>query len=540
MQAHEETSSRAISRVNQTLLDRAEEIDLHVKGIEAKTDANALRLASHEETSSRAISRVNQTLLDRAEEIDLHVKGIEAKTDASALRLASYEETSARAIANVSHTLFQLQGKLDTLSTGLVYPIGTVTHDGQCMEPVPGSDMIGRFVDPRTMNIGRSAVELSCQDGKKYRNPFDEHGSSEIEYDLPDPIATVTHHAETDASASVNTFQNVDQKRQAVASEKGFNIGFMGILSVGVSEATQRMTGFFRDARSRVYEVVRRFGSFEAILKGNLDQYLVPEVKDALNALPRAYGVEHRQKFIDFFNRYGPFFVDQVWNGGKITATVVLSSATEIEAENSASATVSGIKASVGDWAVGFGSGGADASSSFAATIRSKSSSHIQVVGGDHANPSAFDVRAWTSDDYERWSQTVRRSPKPIHYRVRSAAELTNDPELKAALRAAISDIFGDMADDVSKYEELTQSYYSLREQVNGLAIPSGGRRSVTFDRCEWVTPIHRGQQCGGTDKPTCCEGDGVVANFHSQHHSAYLHWFMKVQCCYNPHVDVR
>ena len=282
----------------------AEETVLHVKGIETKTDANALRLASHEETSSRAISRVNQTLLDRAEEIDLHVKGIEAKTDASALRLASYEETSARAIANVSHTLFQLQGKLDTLSTGLVYPIGTVTHDGQCMEPVPGSDMIGRFVDPRTMNIGRSAVELSCQDGKKYRNPFDEHGSSEIEYDLPDPIATVTHHAETDASASVNTFQNVDQKRQAVASEKGFNIGFMGILSVGVSEATQRMTGFFRDARSRVYEVVRRFGSFEAIPKGNPNQYLVPEVKYALNALPRAYFAEHSKKFIDVFNPY--------------------------------------------------------------------------------------------------------------------------------------------------------------------------------------------------------------------------------------------
>ena len=38
----------ALSRVNQTLLDRAEETVLHVKGIETKTDANALKLASHE------------------------------------------------------------------------------------------------------------------------------------------------------------------------------------------------------------------------------------------------------------------------------------------------------------------------------------------------------------------------------------------------------------------------------------------------------------------------------------------------------------
>jgi len=115
----------------------------------------------------------------------------------------------------------------------------------------------------------------------------------------------------------------------------------MGILSVGVCEEIQRMTGFFRDARSRVYEVVRRFGSFEAIPKGNPNQYLVPEVKYALNALPRAYFAEHSKKFIDVFNPYDPFFVDQVWNGGKLTATVVLSSASEIEAENSASATVS-------------------------------------------------------------------------------------------------------------------------------------------------------------------------------------------------------
>jgi len=50
---------------------------------------------------------------------------------------------------------------------------------------------MGRFIDPRTMNVGHSAVELTCQDGKKYKNPFDEHGSSEMKYDLPDPFCLV-------------------------------------------------------------------------------------------------------------------------------------------------------------------------------------------------------------------------------------------------------------------------------------------------------------------------------------------------------------
>ena len=83
--------------------------------------------------------------------------------------------------------------------------------------------------------------------------------------------------------------------------------------------------------------------------------------------------------------------------------------------------------------------------------------------------------------------QSVRQSPKLIHYRVRSAAELTNEPALKEAISAVISDIYGDSMDDAEMFQQLTQTYYSLKVQVDGLAIPSGGVRSVSYSECHYV-----------------------------------------------------
>lgn len=190
------------------------------------------------------------------------------------------------------------------------------------------------------------------------------------------------------------------------------------------------MTGIFSHQNSRLYELQRRFGSFEAILKGNLEPHLTQEVKDALSVLPRTFSEQTKQFFKDFFDRYGPFIIDQVYNGGTIKATVALSEGASVEAENSASATYLGIRASLGMWAVGFGSGAGGGDSSLSAEIAKKAISEIVVQGGDHTDPLAFSVMTWTADDYERWMQSVRQSPKLIHYRVRSAAELTNEPEL--------------------------------------------------------------------------------------------------------------
>ena len=75
-----------------------------------------------------------------------------------------------------------------------------------------------------------------------------------------------------------------------------------------------------------------------------------------------------------------------------------------------------------------------------------------------------------------------------------NAAELKNVPELKRAIRDAISEIYGDAADDAEMLQQLTQTYYSLRDQVNGLAIPSKGARSVSYSNCRWVqvAPLRR------------------------------------------------
>ena len=85
------------------------------------------------------------------------------------------------------------------------------------------------------------------------------------------------------------------------------------------------MNGWMDSESSRMYVVERRFGSFEAILRGVLEPYLTEEVKQALMALPRAFSIDTKLAFKDFFDRYGPFFIDQVYNGGTIKATVVLS-----------------------------------------------------------------------------------------------------------------------------------------------------------------------------------------------------------------------
>ena len=70
-----------------------------------------------------------------------------------------------------------------------------------------------------------------------------------------------------------------------------------------------------------------------------------------------------------------------------------------------------------------------------------------------------------------------------------NAAELKNVPELKRAIRDAISEIYGDAADDAEMFQQLTQTYYSLRDQV-----PSKGKRSVSYSNCRWVqvAPLRR------------------------------------------------
>jgi len=489
----DEAREPAHTLLKQTLLKQTllkADIDANnasIDGLKADIDANNASIEMSTEGVHRNNATIHQHILEHsaheaftARELGQHRQAIDA--NAAAIESAPWQEEIKSAEMRSSANLLKLESQLNKNLTKVLTAILVQRAAGECKNPLPGSDTIGAFIDPRSMNPGRTAIDRRCQGGKTYKNPF----GADITYDVPDAIDMVTHHAETDATASVRAFSTLDQWKRARISSSGFSIGIGGFLSLGSSEKTQKVSGYFTSENSRLYEVERRFGSFEAILKGDLEPYLTQEVKDALSALPRTYA-ENKQAYKDFFERYGPFFIDQVYNGGTIKATVVLSAGASVEAQNTASATYSGVRASVGGWAVGFGSGGGGGDSSLTATIREQSSSEIQVLGGDHTDPVAFDVMTWTSEDYERWMQSVRQSPKLIHYRVRSAAELTNEPALKEAIRAAISDVYGDRADDAEMFQQLTQTYHSLNDQVDGLAIPSQGSWSVSYFNCHFV-----------------------------------------------------
>jgi hypothetical protein len=114
-----------------------------------------------------------------------------------------------------------------------------------------------------------------------------------------------------------------------------------------------------------------------------------------------------------------------------------------------------------------------------------------------------------------------------------SAAELI-DTTMNENFQALNGQVDG-FATDI---QQVNDAYETLSSQVDGLAIPSG-RYNIVYENCVWIIPVKSGQNCGGQGEPNCCGEGGVVTNFRSQHHSAYLHWFIEIECCYDPHVDV-
>ena len=271
---------------------------------------------------------------------------------------------------------------------------------------------------------------------------------------------------------------------------------------------------------SRLYEMERRFGSIEAILKGDLGPYLAQDVKDAMSALPRTYSDQTQQAFKDFFETYGPFYIDQVCSGGMIKAQVVLSDGATVEADHGTSATHSAVRAAAGDWAVGFDT---DEDSPLSATISGQMSSQTQIIGGDHTH-----VIPRTSDDYERWLQSVRASPKLIRFRVRSAAELTNEPALKEAIRASIRDIYGDRADDAAMYQALIDKYHAETERVDGLEARINGTKGVSYYDCHLVRIDYREWHVVYTP---CPAGESVVGTSNFVHPNVDLR-MIEMMCC--------
>ncbi len=87
------------------------------------------------------------------------------------------------------------------------------------------------------MNPGRSAIQYRCQDGQRYDNPF----GVDITYDVPDSIDKVTHHSETDATASLQAFSSVDEWKRSKKTSHGLTIGIGSLFSLGSSKETQKV-----------------------------------------------------------------------------------------------------------------------------------------------------------------------------------------------------------------------------------------------------------------------------------------------------------
>ena len=134
-----------------------------------------------------------------------------------------------------------MTAKLDTLERNFTQAQGAANAAkraaGECVNPLPGSDVIGSFVDPATMNRGTSALEFGCHQGRTYQNP----AFPDITYDVPDWVGRVTHHAQTDASSAIQAFSSFSQWLQAMASSSGWDIGFANLFSIGSSTEAQKV-----------------------------------------------------------------------------------------------------------------------------------------------------------------------------------------------------------------------------------------------------------------------------------------------------------
>jgi len=279
---------------------------------------------------------------------------------------------------------------------------------------------------------------------------------------------------------------------------------------------TYQVSGYLSNEDARLYEVRRRSDYLEAVLRGDLEPYVSPEVREALSSLPQVFSADSKPRFKDFFDRYGPAFIDQVYTGGMLAAQVFLSAGASLEAHHSVSAMYSAIKAALGPWAVGSDSGGAgDEDSPLVAILREQINSETQATGGDTPGGAPR-----TAQEYEGWLQSARRAPKLIGYRVRSVAELTNDPARKEAIRAAIAEIYGNAADDAAMYQELIHDYQSVMDRLNGT-------KSVSYFDCHYVNVL---SYPGGGNRPTSCPDGEVVTGTQT------AHWqFMevtKLRCC--------
>ena len=325
---------------------------------------------------------------------------------------------------------------------------------------VPGSNILGRFIDPENMVFGRHSMIPSYRQKKLFSNPWDDTQHWKVD----DRIDVISPYSVSTVSASIEKIESFNEYRHYHAAKRGFGISIANIFSLGKSTETQSIKNFLDHQGSAYYFVERKVGVVEMILKANIFPYLKHSLQNKLELLPRPYVSEqHKEIYKTFFSLYGAFYVSHVWTGGRITARVSISDSASIEAQHTATAVNRGIKIVLGSWAGASGGG----SGSFISNLNEKVNSNVEVIGGDHANPSFVNVSKWNVNDYQRWVHNVRKVPKNIEYRVSSIDRLTNNFDLKNAINNAINDIYGNNIPEIAQWTELTHRYQTFEDNTN-------------------------------------------------------------------------
>lgn len=183
------------------------------------------------------VDRLELELKDHRQAIGGNAETINSTEAQGAHRNRQDIDANVAAIKGAEAKLVRLESQLNKNLTQVVAAISAKRATGKCNKPLPGTDAIGAFIDPRSLRRGRSAIERRCQGGQTYGNPL----GVDITYDAPDAIDVVTHHAETDATASIQAFSTLDEWKRAKISSSGSSIGIGSFLSLGSSTETQKV-----------------------------------------------------------------------------------------------------------------------------------------------------------------------------------------------------------------------------------------------------------------------------------------------------------
>lgn len=148
----------------------------------------------------------------------------------------------------------------------------------------------------------------------------------------------------------------------------------------------------------------------------------IAEIRDP--DLPTPFSPEHRQKYDEFFRRFGSHYVRGAWVGGKSMLVFTVLKSTQLSKEG----IQAGIKASFG------GVSGNVSAKEEASKERLRNSSQCTVIGkgGDEVQLAA--MSSLDQGAYNAWLKTIPQNPQVIELDVAGIWTLVRDPAKATAL----------------------------------------------------------------------------------------------------------